>query len=62
MSIVTTLYDLVDSVSEDCNDSEKLASIIQDIVNSGKVVTVKSSKKIRIVPQPQEALFLESVA
>ena len=60
MSIVTTLYDLVDSVSEDCSDNEKIASIIEDIVNTGKVVTVKSSQKIRIVHQ--NPLPLESLA
>jgi len=65
MAIVTTLYDLVDSVSEDCSDSEKIASIIEDIVNTGKVVTVKSSQKIRIVPQApvaQEAFLLSNIA
>ena len=51
MAIVTTLYDLVDSVSEDYNDSETIVTIIQNIVNAAEAKTVKSSQKVTIVPQ-----------
>ena len=65
MSIVTTLYDLIDSVSEDCSDSDKIASIIEDIVNTGNVVTVNTAQKVRIVhpvPIAAEPLLLSNIA
>jgi hypothetical protein len=49
MAIVTTLYDLIEAVSAECNDGEQVMAIVRDLVNSGKVVIVRSSQKIRIV-------------
>ena len=59
MAIVTTLYDLVDSVSEDYNDNETIVNIIQNIVNTAEAKTVKSSQKVTIVPQ--NAFLTESL-
>jgi hypothetical protein len=49
MAIVTTLYDLVQAVSAECDDSEDVLAIVADLINAGKVRIVRSSRKIRIV-------------
>jgi hypothetical protein len=49
MAIVTTLYDLVEAVSAECEDSEQVMAIVRDLINSGKVVIIRSSKKMRVV-------------
>ena len=53
MTIVTTLYDLIHAVSEECEDSDQVSTIVQGLINSRKVLVVSSSKRIRIdSPQP----------
>jgi len=49
MSVVTTLHDLVMAVSDDCQDAETTAGIIQDIINTGKATTLRSSRRVRVV-------------
>ncbi len=50
MSIETTLYDLVNAVSAECEDNDQVVSIIQDLINAGKVELLRSSKKMKIIP------------
>ena len=49
MAIETTLYDLVEAVSAECENSEQVMAIVRDLINSRKVVIVRSSEKIRVV-------------
>ena len=42
MSIVSTLYDLIEAVSAECNDGDQVVGIVQDLINSGSVVLVGS--------------------
>ena len=55
MSIVTTLYDLIDAVSAECRDDSQVAAIVQDLINSGKVVLVRSTSRVQVVsPKPDQ--------
>ena len=49
MAIIATLDDLVEAIPAECEDSEQVLGIVLDLINSGKVVIVRSSRKIRIV-------------
>ncbi len=49
MSITTTLYDLIEVVSAECNDGNQVVPIDQDLINSGKVVLVRSSSRVQVV-------------
>jgi len=49
MSIVTTLYDIIEAVSAECNDSDQVLAIVQELVNSGRVVLLGSSRRIQVV-------------
>ena len=50
MSIVTTLYDLIEAVSSECNHEEQVIGIVQDLINSGRAVLLRHSIGLEIVP------------
>ncbi len=49
MSIETTLYDLIEAVSAECNDDNQVTAIVQDLINSSETRNARTSGKIRIV-------------
>jgi len=48
MSIITTLYDLIEAVSTKCNDKNQVVPIVQHLINSKKVVIVSNSRVLKI--------------